>query len=102
VTVEGEEASYIAARLLTPKGKIWEPLHEHALTRRFPQKDGAKAAWSAGFETISEFFVPRQIIERIVEQGAAEEIQPILKPYVPQEPESATPFVVTTESASTV
>lgn len=85
VATEGQDTSYIAARLLGPNGKLWEPRHEHALTRILPQKDAAQRAWSVGFETVSDFFVPRQIVDRLLEQGDAQEIAPIPKAFVPLE-----------------
>ena len=85
VAVDAEDRSYIAARLITDKGALWEPAHEFALTRNLAQIDAAGSDWDVGFDTTGSFFVPRQIVERLVAEGMAEEVQPPAKVYA-QEP----------------
>ncbi len=85
IAVEAEDRSYIAARLITEDGVLWEPAHEYALTRNLAHKDAAGHAWDVGFDTTGSFFVPRQIVERLVAEGMAEEVQPPAKVYA-QEP----------------
>jgi hypothetical protein len=69
---EGGTSSYIAARLVSDDGMLWEPHHEHELTRRFVQAEGAQSAWPVGFEARRELFLARSLIDRLVDEGAAE------------------------------
>ena len=71
---ETANTSYIAARLLMNNGRLWEPHHEHQLTRQFSQREGASEAWLVGFEAKREFFLPRSLIDRMIGEGAAEQL----------------------------
>ncbi len=76
IVVEEENVSYITARMLSPTGKIWLPVYEHELSHRFPTREGAAAAWHDGFQANSLLFLPRQIIGRLLDEEAAEEVAP--------------------------
>jgi hypothetical protein len=69
---DGDTTSYISAQLLNANGRLWEPKHEHELTRRFAESEGAKNAWQVGFEAKREYFLPRSLIDRLVDEGEAE------------------------------
>lgn len=72
VVLEEEKVSYIAAQMLAPNGRLCQPLHEYELTRRFPTLTGADEAWTGGFEAKGDQFVSRAIIERLIDEEAAE------------------------------
>jgi hypothetical protein len=84
IILEEEKASYIAARMVTANGRLCQPLHEYELTRRFTSLTGAEEAWAGGFEANGELFVSRAIIERLIDEQAAEVIAAPVKP-VPQD-----------------
>jgi hypothetical protein len=84
VVLAEENASYIAARMVTANGRLCEPLHEYELTRRFPSLTGADEAWVGGFEANGDLFVSRAIIERLIDEQAAEVI-PVPAKAIPQE-----------------
>ena len=67
--------SYIAARLLDSHGKLIEPVHEYALSRKQLSPDGAREQWSSGFETVEDFFLQRELIERLLDREWAEEVE---------------------------
>jgi hypothetical protein len=72
VILTEEKVSYIAARMVTANGRLCQPLHEYELTRRFPDLTGAEEAWARGFEAKGDLFVSRAIIERLIDEQAAE------------------------------
>lgn len=74
VELAEENTSYIAARMVMPNGRLWEPLHEYELTRRFPTSTGAEEAWTDGFEVRKDLFLARAIMGRVIEEGGAEEV----------------------------
>jgi hypothetical protein len=80
ITLEAEKISYIAAQMVTAAGRLCQPLHEYELTRRFPSLTGAEEAWTGGFEANGELFVSRAIIERLIDEQAAEVIAAPMKP----------------------
>ena len=84
VILEEENTSYIAARMVTATGRLCQPLHEYELTRRFPSLTGADEAWTGGFEANGDQFVSRAIIERLIDEQAAEVIPAPVKP-IPQD-----------------
>jgi len=84
VVLEEENASYIAARMVTANGRLCQPLHEYELTRRFSSLTGADEAWAGGFEANGDLFVSRAIIERLIDEQAAEVIPAPVKP-IPQD-----------------
>ena len=84
ITLEEEKVSYIAARMVTANGRLCQPLHEYELTRRFPSLTGAEEAWSGGFEGNGDLFVSRAIIDRLIDEQAAEVIPALEKP-IPQD-----------------
>jgi len=84
ITLEEEKTSFIAARMVTANGRLCQPLHEYELTRRFPSLMGAEEAWGGGFEANGDQFVSRAIIERLIDELAAEVIAAPVKP-VPQD-----------------
>ncbi len=83
VILEDEKISYIAAQMLAPNGRLCQPLHEYELTRRFPTVTGAEEAWGAGFEAKGDQFLSRAIIERLIDEEAAELI-PAPEKLIPQ------------------
>jgi len=72
VSIPEEKVSYIAARMVTANGKLCQPMHEYELTRRFGSESEAFEAWGNGFEANGELFVSRAIIERLIDEQAAE------------------------------
>ena len=86
VEITEEKVSYIAARMITANGRLCQPLHEYELTRRFPSLTEAEVVWTAGFEAKGDQFVSRAIIERLIEEEAAEVIVAPVKPVVLQVP----------------
>ncbi len=89
VELPEENVSYIAARMLTSTGRLAEPLHEYELTKRFPDLAMAGEAWSAGFAAREDLFVSRAIIDRLIDEEAAEVIPTPPKPVLEPEPEIA-------------
>jgi hypothetical protein len=75
VSDEGSDTSRIAARLLSSTGRLWEPPHEQELTLGFASKDGAELAWSERFETQEKFFLQRALVDRLIDDGNAVEIE---------------------------
>lgn len=82
--VEEENVSYIAARMLTATGRLMEPLHEYELTRRFPDVTTAKEAWAGGFDAREDSFLTRALMERMIDEQAAE-IIPAPPKVIPQD-----------------
>ena len=83
IVLADENISYIAAQMLTANGRLCQPLHEYELTRRFPSVTGAEEAWIGGFEAKGDQFVSRALIERLIDEQAAEIVAAPEKP-VPQ------------------
>jgi len=80
VELPEEKAFYIAARMVTANGRLCQPLHEYELTRRFASLAEAETAWAAGFEAKGDQFVSRALIERLIDEQAAELIAAPEKP----------------------
>jgi tRNA isopentenyl-2-thiomethyl-A-37 hydroxylase MiaE len=72
VELPEEKTSYIAARMIMANGRLCQPLHEYELTKRFTDLAEAEAAWTGGFEAKGDQFVSRAIIERMIDEQAAE------------------------------
>lgn len=75
VVDEEQNTSHISAQLLTAAGRLWQPRHEEALTKDFPDKNGAEEAWTTGFQTKKEFFLQRALVSRLIDEGDAVEIE---------------------------
>lgn len=75
VVNEVENTSFISARLLDASGALSHPLDEQNLTQNFPHRDGADKAWGVSFQTKKDFFIQRALVERMVEEGEAVEIE---------------------------
>ena len=86
VAVEEENVSYIAARMVTANGRLCLPLHEYELTPRFKSATAADEVWAIGFEAKGDQFVSRAIIDRLIEEQAAEIIPAPPKPVLMEEP----------------
>ena len=67
--------SYISARLLTSAGELWEPLQEQVLTPRFNDENAAERAWTQGFETKDNYFLLRALVNRLIDDGYAVELE---------------------------
>ena len=72
VVLEEEKISYIAARMVTESGRLMQPLHEYELTKRFPSLTGAQEAWTEGFVAKEDQFISRALINRLIDEEAAE------------------------------
>jgi len=72
VALEEEKVSYIAARMLAANGRLHQPLHEYELSRRFANLTEAEEVWTAGFESREDSFLVRALIERMIDEQAAE------------------------------
>ncbi len=84
VELTEDKISYIAAQMVSANGRLCQPLHEYELTKRFPTLTGASEAWTAGFEAKGDQFVSRAIIERLIDENAAEVIsapEALSKPF---------------------
>jgi hypothetical protein len=85
IALEEENVSYIAARMVMANGRLCQPLHEYELTRRIPNHAAAEEAWAIGFEAKGDSFLARAIIDRLVDEKAAEIIPTPTKALLPQE-----------------
>jgi len=81
-----ENISYIAARMVTAAGRLMEPLHEYELTRHFPSANAAEELWAVGFEAKGDSFLARALIDRLIDEQAAEVIPAPEKPVPQAEP----------------
>lgn len=72
VTAEGEKTSYVAARMVMSNGHIYQPLHEYEFSRQLPGKGAAEKAWTEGFEAKEDSFLVKALIQRMIEEEAAE------------------------------
>lgn len=72
--------SKISARLLAATGRLWEPFHEQDLTPNFLTADGAANSWSTGFAVDEKYFLQREIVSRLIEEGSAAEIEEVAAP----------------------
>jgi hypothetical protein len=88
VVLEEEKVSYIAARMVTENGRLMQPLHEYELTKRFPSLTGAQEAWSEGFVAKEDQFISRALINRLIDEEAAEIIPAPPKVLAPLEAEA--------------
>jgi len=86
VALVEENVSYIAARMITANGRLCQPLHEYELSVRFPNQTGADEVWSNGFEAKGDQFVSRALIDRLIDEQAAEVIPAPSKPIFQEEP----------------
>ena len=80
VVKEADGTSCISARLLDASGELSQPLDEQSLTQNFSQRDGAAHAWSVSFQTKKDFFLQRALVERMVEDGDAVELEDLTAP----------------------
>lgn len=72
VVAEDEKNSYIAARMVMANGHLYQPLHEYEFSRRLPGHGAAEKAWTDGFEAKEDSFLVKALIQRMIEEQAAE------------------------------
>jgi hypothetical protein len=67
--------SCISARVLAPSGRLWEPPHHEDLTTAFTDLNAAEQAWTNGFVAREDYFLQREIVDRLLDEGSAVEIE---------------------------